>query len=80
MYMLSAAVVASSDHLRTLQFQGAIQGHDITILVGSGSTHSFLSSSVASKLKGVQALPVLVSVKITDGGSITCAAELSVVE
>lgn len=80
LYMLSAATVTSTEHPRTLQFIGAFQGHAITILVDFGSTHSFLSSIVASKLEGVQTLPVPVAVKIADGGSLICAAELLAVE
>lgn len=80
LYMVSAAALSSKDHPRTLQFKGTIQDQKIVILVDSGSTHSFLSSSVASKLTGVQALPIPVAVKIADGGSLSCVAELSSVE
>lgn len=80
LFMLSAVAVASAHNPRTLQFRGSIQGQEIIILVDFRSTHSFLSSSVASQLEGVQALPIPVSVKIADGGSITCAVELSTVE
>lgn len=69
--LLSAAAVSSSVHPRTLQFQGIIQGQPISILVDSGSTHSFLDSCLASSLTGVQQLHSPASVKVANGGSIT---------
>jgi hypothetical protein len=69
--LLSAAVVSSSVHPRTLQFQGIIQGQPISILVDSGSTHSFLDSRLASLVTGVQQLHSPASVKVANGSSIT---------
>jgi hypothetical protein len=56
--LLSAAAATSGKSVvRTMQFTGCIEGHDILILVDSGSSHSFINSSVASQLFGVCGLP-----------------------
>jgi hypothetical protein len=79
-YLVSAAVVSPSENPRTLQFRGTIQSKEIVILVDSGSTHSFLSAAVAQHLTGVQSMASPVSVKVVDGGTLTCNTELSAVE
>lgn len=80
MMMLSAAAVSSTQQFRTLQFPGLIRGVPIRILIDSGSSHSFLSSIVASQLPDVRQLSQPVSVKVADGSAIVCSSELAVVE
>lgn len=63
-----------------MQFRGMIQGHEILILVDSGSTHSFLSFVVASRLSGVQPMAKPVSVKIADGAAVVCDSKLPAIE
>lgn len=63
-----------------MQFRGLVRGHDILVLVDSGSTHSFLSSTIAYKLEGVQQLSHPVSVKVAGGGTLVCTSELAAVE
>lgn len=63
---------------RTMQFLGSIEGHDILILIDSGSSHSFINNSVASKLSGVCGLPATISVQFTDGNSVPCSQEIPI--
>jgi hypothetical protein len=51
--LLSIAAQSSSPSNRTMQFKGLLQGHDILILTDSGSSHSFLSNTVASTVQGL---------------------------
>lgn len=60
--LLSAVTTSSHSTARSLQLQGSIGGHDIVILMDSGSTHSFLKTSVAKHLFGLQPLAKLVSI------------------
>jgi hypothetical protein len=72
--LLSAAAATSGKSVvRTMQFTGCIEGHDILILVDSGSSHSFINSSVASQLSGVCGLPAPVLVQVADGNSVPCS-------
>jgi hypothetical protein len=59
-----------------MQFQGHLQGQQLVILVDSGSSHSFLSSVVPSSLHNIHVLPQPMSVRVVDGGSLCCNAEL----
>ena len=78
--LLSAAAISQSFHPRTLQFQGMLQGQRINILLYSGSTNSFLDTKWAVSLNGVQQLSVLTSVKVADGGSVPCTAQIPYAE
>jgi hypothetical protein len=59
-----------------MQFSGSIEGNDILILLDSGSSHSFISSTIAGKLADVRDLPSIVSVQVADGSSVTCSQEI----
>jgi hypothetical protein len=74
--LLSAAASCSKSSARTMQFTGSIEGHDILMLVDSGSSHSFINSSVATRLSGVCALPAVVAVQVADGSSVPCSQEI----
>jgi hypothetical protein len=74
--LLSAAASSGQSSSRTLQFSGTLGGIAVRILVDSGSSHSFLSSSVATQLPGVSPVPKPVSVTVANGGSMQCTAEL----
>jgi hypothetical protein len=78
--LLSATAVSPTLHPRTLQFQGMIQGQSINILLDSGSTSSFLGTKLAGSLKGVQPLSSPTSVKVADGGSVPCTAQIQYAE
>lgn len=75
MLLSTAATTGVSAH-RTLQLWGKIHDRDISILVDSGSSHSFLSTSLASIVPGVKPLSKTVQVKVTDGNSVPCSSEI----
>lgn len=69
---LSVAVVASSPSPRTMCLQGLIQGHSISILVDSGSSHTFISQHLASQLEGVVANFASLPVQVANGQRLFC--------
>jgi hypothetical protein len=60
--------VKSSHH--TMQFSGECQGHPVLTLLDSGSSHSFVRTSMADKLSGVSQLLTHILVHVIDGGII----------
>lgn len=70
--LLSAAACSGQSYSRTLQFLGDLNGMQVRILVDSGSSHSFLSSSIAAKCAGVTTTSRPISVRLADGGTIQC--------
>lgn len=53
---LSLAAATGVSSSKTMKFVGAIQGIQLLILVDSGSSHSFVSAAIASRLSGVSDL------------------------
>jgi hypothetical protein len=64
---VSQATVTGSLAPRTMCMSGMIQGHPIKILIESGSSNSFISSQLASLLKGASALAKPIQVKVANG-------------
>lgn len=52
------ASVAASSPVRSIHLEGSVQGIPVQILVDSGSTCSFVSTDLASKLTGGRSLVV----------------------
>ena len=77
MISISAAAVGdkSEPPVRTMQLRVQLQGHNVTFLVDSGSTHSFVDLSLAAKLSGVTPM-ARVMVKIANGDAIPCQKQL----
>jgi hypothetical protein len=50
--VLSQAAVAGMSTPRTMRFVGHVDGIDVLALLGSGSSHTFLSSMVAAHSSG----------------------------
>lgn len=73
---LSVAALSGLPAPRTLCLSGDIQSHKISILVDSGSSHSFICSSVASKLQGVSSLQSPLSVKVANGQKLSCSTHI----
>ena len=73
---LSVAAVSEVPAPRTLCLHGVLQQHPVNILVDSGSSHSFLSASLASQLTGVQALPSILSIQVANGERLSCSTYL----
>lgn len=74
--LLSAAAVSGDVAPRTMQLRGFLGDLEVLILINSGSSHSFLSSSVASKVAGCIPLLQPMTVKIADGGTVRCEYEM----
>jgi hypothetical protein len=64
---LSVATLEGSPAPRTMCLQGIIQGHEVTIFIESGSSHTFISENVASVLKGVVPGSSKLLVKVANG-------------
>jgi len=75
-FMLSAAVHSGAAPGKTMQFQGSIQGHPILILLDSGSTNSFVSSSLSDRLHGISDLLNPITVHVADGNYVMCTQEI----
>lgn len=69
---LSKEAAVGSVGPRTMRVVGNIQGRDIVILVDSGSSHTFLSSSAACLLEGVEHLKLSTQVQVANGGILQC--------
>ena len=78
--MLSSAAVSGSAAPRTMQFKGSLLGREIIILVDSGSSHSFLSFRLATGLPNLKPLSKPMIVRVADGESILCSAEVCCAE
>jgi hypothetical protein len=70
---LSLSAVLGIPSRQTIQFSGKCQGHPIVLLVDSGISHSFVSSTLAGKLSGISPLPHPVTVQVADGGNVSCS-------
>lgn len=73
---VSVAAAKGVNSVNTMKFKGVIQGVEVLILVDSGSSHSFLSATVASQLTGLSSLSPPVLVQVADGGRIRCSQQL----
>jgi hypothetical protein len=69
---ISLSAMSKQSGQRTLQLPGECQGQLILILLDSGSSHFFVSTSRPHTLSGVSSLPTQVSVHVADGGIVTC--------
>lgn len=64
---LSLAAVTGKPSPKTMCMSGTIQGIPIDILVDSGTSHTFLSESLASQLQGVARMHHSISVQMANG-------------
>lgn len=69
---LSLSLVTGPSRRHTMQLIGECQGHMVIILRDSGSSHSFVSTSLATKISGMSPLPTQVLVHVADGGVVPC--------
>lgn len=68
---LSVAATVGKASPKTFSLSGDIQGRVLSILVDSGSSHTFLSTSVAASLTGVQQLVPPMTVQVANGACYT---------
>jgi hypothetical protein len=73
---ISQAALEGSEAPNTFRLVGQIQKQQVMILVDSGSSHCFVSESLAASLEGAQRARRPVKVKIADGGELLCDREL----
>lgn len=73
---ISTDAVHGSVGPRIMKLHGSIQGHDMVILVDSGSSSSFLSHSFAAQLSGIRSLPSGISVQVANGTVLHCQSVL----
>jgi hypothetical protein len=71
------ANIAAPTPVRSIHLEGMVQGIPIHILVDSGSSCSFVSTSLASKLTGGSTLSVPPRVRIADGNLVECSQSFS---
>nr|ABA98724.1 retrotransposon protein, putative, unclassified [Oryza sativa Japonica Group] len=65
---ISKEAMLGTESSGTLRLQGLIQQYEIMMLVDSGSTHSFISEEMASKIRGNQKTVQAFRVRVADGG------------
>ena len=65
---LSKAAVGASSSARAIRLHGTVHGHSILVLVDSGSSASFISSALTSKLNGISSTPTHSEVRVAGGG------------
>lgn len=59
-----------------MKLLGSIQGHQLVILVDSGSSHTFLSQAVARNLSSVAKLPAPIKVQVANGEVMFCDSQV----
>lgn len=69
---VSRVAWTGSNFVRTLKFQGFLQGHPMLILVDSGSSHSFLHTKFQTMLTNVQLVPIQLQVRVASGEILHC--------
>lgn len=72
MMHLSVAVVAGAPAPKTLYLQSTLQDLPLSILVDSGSSHTFISTRLAGSLQCVQTLVPAVQVQVANGALLQC--------
>jgi hypothetical protein len=73
---ISKQAFDGSEHLRSMRLVGNIQGHEVLILIDSGSSNNFISAQLAAQLQGVKKLNQQIKVKVAGGGILTGDSEL----
>jgi hypothetical protein len=73
---LSEAAISGVSAPRTMCLQGVIQGNQVSILVDSGSSHTFISHDLAAKLSGISSVASSLHVRVANGPLLHCDSEL----
>lgn len=66
---LSLAAISGAPFPRTICLQGDLQNNSIRILLDSGSSHTFISQELSTKLQGVIPMPSSIKVQVANGKS-----------
>lgn len=73
---LSTSALTGQQSLKSFCLQGSVQGQTVNILLDSGSSHTFISAAIASRLSGVVEIPSPVRVKVANGEILQCESFL----
>jgi len=73
--VLSPEAISGQVTPKTLKLFGSVQGHEVVILVDSGSTHTFISTALASKLHGSTSVSAPVTIQVANGQQLVCQTE-----
>jgi hypothetical protein len=73
---LSVAAVSGAVSSKTLCLSGEIHGQPISILVDSGSSHTFLSKQLAHSFDGIQNLSPVLQVQVANGAVLQCNSHI----
>lgn len=71
---LSVHAASGSEGPRTMKLAGSIQGHELLVLIDSGSSHSFLSQKIANLLAAVSPVASPMLVQVANGEQFTCSS------
>lgn len=76
--LMSISKVATTGQTtpHTVRLLGRVNGYEVLILVDSGSSHSFVSEQVTEKMQNQVKQLAPVTVKIADGGTLSCTGIL----
>ena len=73
---LSIHAVQGTDSPKTMRIMGKFYATEIVMLVDSGSTHSFISESLAAQWSQWSVLPTPIQVRVANGSILLCTHEL----
>jgi hypothetical protein len=73
---LSEATMTGVDSPKSMRLVGYIQGHEMLMLIDSGSSHSFINTELTAKLDGVSPLQSILSVKVANGVPVLCHSQM----
>lgn len=74
---ISQHAIWGTESPKSLRLRGWVQGYELLMLVDSGSTHSFMDADIGLKLSGVKNLRQKLTVKLADGGTLSCSHEIA---
>jgi hypothetical protein len=72
---LSEATSTGVEAPRSMRLMGTILGHEVLVLVNSGSSHTFLISTLGAQLSGSSALDNGLWVKVANGATVCCSSQ-----
>jgi hypothetical protein len=74
--VLSEAAILGVESAKSMKFVGRIQGHDMLILLDSGTSHTFIRAELTSKLTRVSSLQRNLLVHVANGNQVPCTSQL----
>lgn len=73
---ISRQAISGGVSSKAFQQRAWIQGHEVLMMVDSGSSTSFVNQDLAQQLTGVRALSCECRVRVADGGELRCSSEI----